>query len=204
MPRVCERSLLVPGSATSAALRSEPVGRRYMLTRRPHNCGRILLTASLLAMPMGTNAAYNGAASMMNWNGEKVPFSVALRIGWNLPIDVVGAGVYGGIVKRDSTGKIIVGDEWPEDNRAPPAHNPVHTTGANTRFTPVHSRVKFLTTCCYAVYTQRSLTCPPPAPRHRSLPRLFQIHGEEPRIHAHRSPHHGRQHTQAEGPVRQP
>lgn len=54
---------------------------------------------------------------------------VALQIGWNLPIDVVGAGVYGGVVKRDAHGKIVVGDEWPENNRAPPAHNPVHSTG---------------------------------------------------------------------------
>ena len=66
---------------------------------------------------------------LMKWNMEPVPFLVALQIGWNLPMDVVGAGVYGGIVKRDSNGKIIIGDEWPEDNRAPPAHNPVHSTG---------------------------------------------------------------------------
>lgn len=66
---------------------------------------------------------------MMNWNQEEIPVHVALQIGWNLPIDVVGAGVYGGIVKRDSNGHIIVGDEWPEDNVAPPAHNPVHSTG---------------------------------------------------------------------------
>jgi|LauGreDrversion4_1035100.scaffolds.fasta_scaffold90639_1 hypothetical protein len=66
---------------------------------------------------------------LMKWNKEPVPFLVALQIGWNLPMDVVGAGVYGGIVKRDSNGKIIIGDEWPEDNRAPPAHNPVHSTG---------------------------------------------------------------------------
>ena len=67
--------------------------------------------------------------AMMNWNKEPIPVSVALQIGWNLPMDVVGAGVYGGIVKRDSDGKVVPGDEWPEDNRAPPAHNPVHTTG---------------------------------------------------------------------------
>lgn len=67
--------------------------------------------------------------SMMNWNKEAIPVSVALQIGWNLPIDVVGAGVYGGIAKRNSEGTVVVGDEWPEDNRAPPAHNPVHTTG---------------------------------------------------------------------------
>jgi hypothetical protein len=66
---------------------------------------------------------------LMKWNNQPVPFPVALQIGWNLPIDVVGAGVYGGIVKRDKIGKIIIGDEWPEDNRAPPAHNPVHSTG---------------------------------------------------------------------------
>ena len=72
-------------------------------------------------------SAMEGA--MMNWNKEPIPVSLALQIGWNLPIDVVGAGVYGGIVKRDSDGKVVQGDEWPEDNRAPPAHNPVHSTG---------------------------------------------------------------------------
>jgi len=66
---------------------------------------------------------------MMTWNGEPIPVQTALQIGWNLPIDVVGAGVYGGIVKRDDAGRVIIGDEWPEDNRAPPAHNPVHHRG---------------------------------------------------------------------------
>ena len=65
----------------------------------------------------------------MTWNKEPIPVAVALQIGWNLPMDVVGAGVYGGIVKRDASGKVVVGDEWPEDNRAPPAHNPVHPRG---------------------------------------------------------------------------
>jgi len=65
----------------------------------------------------------------MQWNNEKIPFGIALQIGWNLPIDVVGAGVYGGFVKRDDMGKIIRGDEWPENNFKPPAHNPVHSTG---------------------------------------------------------------------------
>merc|ERR1719238_1747657 len=44
-------------------------------------------------------------------------------------MDVVGAGVYGGISKRDETGKIIIGDEWPENNVAIRAHNPVHSKG---------------------------------------------------------------------------
>ena len=65
----------------------------------------------------------------MSWNREPIPYQTALQIGWNLPIDVVGAGVYGGIVKRDAGGSIVEGDEWPEDNRAPPAHNPVHSRG---------------------------------------------------------------------------
>merc|ERR1712178_617753 len=66
---------------------------------------------------------------IVNWNQEQIPVPTALQIGWNLPMDVVGAGVYGGIAKRDATGKIIVGDEWPENNLAPPAHNPVHSKG---------------------------------------------------------------------------
>jgi len=66
---------------------------------------------------------------MMNWNQQPVPLSIAANIGWNLPIDVVGSGVYGGIVKRDDSGRILIGDEWPEDNVGSEAHNPVHSTG---------------------------------------------------------------------------
>ena len=66
---------------------------------------------------------------LMTWNTEPIPYDVALQIGWNLPADVVGAGVYGGIVKRDGSGRVVIGDEWPENNRAPPAHNPVHSRG---------------------------------------------------------------------------
>ena len=81
-------------------------------------------------MLMGlVSATAKGSSSLMNWNKQPIPIEVALQIGWNLPIDVVGAGVYGGIVKRDDAGKVVVGDEWPENNRAPPAHNPVHSTG---------------------------------------------------------------------------
>merc|ERR1719487_1740126 len=80
------------------------------------------------------------ADTMMNWNQEQIPVHVALQIGWNLPMDVVGAGVYGGMVKRDASGRIIVGDEWPENNMAPPAHNPVHSTGPYLDFTKLTSR----------------------------------------------------------------
>merc|ERR1719213_712128 len=69
------------------------------------------------------------ADTIMKWNGEPIPYQVALQIGWNLPMDVVGSGIYGGVVKRDEKGKIVIGDEWPEDNLQPPAHNPVHATG---------------------------------------------------------------------------
>jgi len=65
----------------------------------------------------------------MQWNDQPIPYNIAQQIGWNLPIDVVGAGVYGGIVKRDNKGRVIIGDEWPENNMAPPAHNPVHSKG---------------------------------------------------------------------------
>jgi len=71
----------------------------------------------------------------MDWNQEQIPVQTALMIGWNLPMDVVGAGVYGGIAKRDSNGRIIIGDEWPENNIKPPAHNPVHSSGPYLDFT---------------------------------------------------------------------
>jgi hypothetical protein len=66
---------------------------------------------------------------IMNWNNEEIPVQTAFRIGWNLPMNVLGAGVYGGVVKRDEAGKIIIGDEWPGDNQAPPAHNEMHSKG---------------------------------------------------------------------------
>merc|ERR1712054_31219 len=52
------------------------------------------------------------------WNGENIPFAVASgTLGWNPTHDVVGAGVYGGIVKRDTaTGRVLLGDEWPANN----------------------------------------------------------------------------------------
>merc|ERR1712087_296616 len=77
--------------------------------------------------------------AMMSWNDEPIPVAVALQIGWNLPQDVVGAGVYGGITKRDAMGRIINGEEWPENNIAPPAHNPVHATGPYLDFSK-HTR----------------------------------------------------------------
>jgi hypothetical protein len=109
------------------------------MLRSAHGFSIRLLSFSttLLAMPMSTHAFDGGA--MMQWNQQPIPVSTALRIGWNLPMDVVGAGVYGGIVKRDTAGAVVVGDEWPEDNRAPPAHNPVHSTGPYldfAKFTP--------------------------------------------------------------------
>ena len=80
-------------------------------------------------MLMGLLAIPSAGDRMMRWNKEPIPYDTALQIGWNLPIDVVGAGVYGGIVKRDEAGRVIIGDEWPENNLAPPAHNPIHRTG---------------------------------------------------------------------------
>jgi len=99
-----------------------------------HGEGGRSMLMGLLAVP----SAGDGAR-MMRWNKQPIPVEVALQIGWNLPIDVVGAGVYGGIVKRDEAGRVMIGDEWPENNRAPPAHNPVHGTGPYldfSKFTP--------------------------------------------------------------------
>merc|ERR1719265_14152 len=77
---------------------------------------------------------------MMTWNNEPIPVQTALMIGWNLPMDVVGAGVYGGIVKRDESGKVIIGDEWPENNQCPPAHNPVHSKGPSLDYSKFTSQ----------------------------------------------------------------
>ena len=89
---------------------------------------RVLQLLSLFTLSMSKR--------MMKWNQEAIPYATALRIGWNLPHDVVGAGVYGGIIKRKEVGGIVVvGDEWPENNLAIPAHNPVHGTGPYLDFT---------------------------------------------------------------------
>jgi hypothetical protein len=51
------------------------------------------------------------------WNEEQIPFKIAEGVlGWNLPMDVVGAGVYGGIAKRNQNGALMLGFEWPENN----------------------------------------------------------------------------------------
>ena len=46
------------------------------------------------------------------WNGEAVTRREAHgTLGWNPRYDVVGAGVYGGVVKRDAaTGRVLLGD----------------------------------------------------------------------------------------------
>ena len=59
------------------------------------------------------------ASKEMRWNKQPIPYSVALQIGWNLPIDVVGAGVYGGIVKRDSEGRVCLTSRTSRTSRTP-------------------------------------------------------------------------------------
>lgn len=77
---------------------------------------------------------------VMKWNNQPIPYQLALQIGWNLPQDVVGAGVYGGIVAREKeSGKILIGDEWPEDNLSPPAHNPTNAYGPYLDFSKLTS-----------------------------------------------------------------
>ena len=42
-------------------------------------------------------------------------------------------------MKRNEKGSVEIGDEWPENNLSPPAHNPVHSTGPFldfSKFTP--------------------------------------------------------------------
>lgn len=95
--------------------------------------------ASLRSTLGGKQQCQIAEDAIMSWNDQPIPVYIALQIGWNLPIDVVGAGVYGGIVKRDANGNVVIGDEWPEDNFAPPAHNPVHSRGPfldYSKFTP--------------------------------------------------------------------
>jgi len=90
---------------------------------------QVMAVLRSIAAGGGSSRTQIPQSELMQWNGQPIPYGVALQIGWNLPIDVVGAGVYGGIVKRNINGMVEVGDEWPEDNLAPPAHNPVHSRG---------------------------------------------------------------------------
>jgi hypothetical protein len=99
----------------------------------------LAIMAQFLASLRGGGAKQISGDTLMTWNQEQITYEVALQIGWNLPMDVVGAGVYGGIVKRDANGRVIVGDEWPENNLAPPAHNPVHSTGPYLDYTKLTS-----------------------------------------------------------------
>jgi hypothetical protein len=100
----------------------------------------ILLMAQVLrAFSRGFGGKQVAGDTLMNWNQEPITYEAALQIGWNLPMDVVGAGVYGGIVKRDEDGRVIIGDEWPEDNLSPPAHNPVHPRGPYLDFSQLTS-----------------------------------------------------------------
>lgn len=113
-----------------------------------------------------------GKDDVMDWNQQEIPVRVALQIGWNLPIDVVGAGVYGGIVNRDQAGKIIIGDEWPENNRCPPAHNPVHSKGPYLDFSKHTSANRGYTEVAQILQTGSA----------RSLEQLFQsVAGEASR-----------------------
>ena len=60
----------------------------------------------------GGNGGATATVPMMQWNNQPIPYQTALRIGWNLPQDVVGSGVYGGIVSRNretAEGKILIG-----------------------------------------------------------------------------------------------
>merc|ERR1719506_902919 len=49
--------------------------------------------------------------------------------GFNPYADTVGAGIYGGIVKRDATGKIVIGRQYQNHNKRP---GPVYAGGGYT------------------------------------------------------------------------
>lgn len=87
-------------------------------------CRGLLLGGVLCGVfALGWSAMSSSSLPMLDssaepWNGESIPRDVARGVlGWNPWMDVVGAGVYGGIVKRDEmTGRILLGHEWPENN----------------------------------------------------------------------------------------
>lgn len=100
----------------------------------------LLLSAPFFTMP--GSARFHNSHIMEDksglWNGEKVTYGAATGVlGWNPMMDVVGAGVYGGIVKRDAdTGKIALGYEWPENNGdwSQGPHNRVARQGKQSPF----------------------------------------------------------------------
>lgn len=117
----------------------------------------IFLVAPVLT-PLHLAAGYGlprlrGKQPTMNWNGQQIPVDIAKLLGWNPLFDSIGAGVYGGIVARDDSGKILIGDEWPNNNQGGgSAHNPVHSKGpyldwskystSNRGFTEIFGAIK--------------------------------------------------------------
>ncbi len=85
-------------------------------------CGSVIIrqAASTSGQRAGMSASGDSMLDSSGelWNGEVVPRELARSVlGWNPYMDVVGAGVYGGIVKRDpATGAVLLGHEWPENN----------------------------------------------------------------------------------------
>lgn len=81
-------------------------------------------------------------AEVMVWNHQQIPAVTADQIGWSPDLDIVGPGVYGGPIKRETSGSIAIGDEWPENNRGGLAHNPVHATGPYLDFSKYEASVQ--------------------------------------------------------------
>merc|ERR1719223_203125 len=96
------------------------------LVHTPLPCLLLLLCVAVAVVRCAVGPASQSTMSGSNmldssrnlWNGEVVPRDLARGVlGWNPYMDVVGAGVYGGIVKRDpATGSLLLGHEWPENN----------------------------------------------------------------------------------------
>eukprot|EP01043_Picozoa_sp_COSAG02_P001343 COSAG02_NODE_28_length_51367_cov_70.053932_31_plen_243_part_00 len=102
--------------------RLEGTARASPLLLLPLLCGG-LYTIGQVASSSGQASMSAVGDNMLDsshelWNGEVVARELARSVlGWNPYMDVVGAGVYGGIVKRDpATGSVLLGHEWPENN----------------------------------------------------------------------------------------
>ena len=99
-------------------LPSAPPARhpRTTLARPPAlRCSFSLLAAAActaMSIARGADGDIMLGSTGAAWNGEAVTRREAHgTLGWNPRYDVVGAGVYGGVVKRDAaTGRVLLGD----------------------------------------------------------------------------------------------
>lgn len=126
--------MILPQSVMSVGVhrprREDPSASSVLETRTTLRTADSLQTVRSQRRRRGTTFGHLKGPDGARWNGQTVPLEIAEEIGWRPPpVNLMGAGVYGGVVKRRPTGKIVVGNEWPENNKN-------WTEGAHNKETP--------------------------------------------------------------------